>query len=127
MTAISLFEFYNISTTSSLTETDFAKIATVIVYSLLPTQKHWSNKLEKLGQDDRFVAQNVAVYEELLARYETNGLCEQIFDQMLRDINDSIGEQLNSSQVSPSNSINLFQYSRHLFVLGVLVMMCQGH
>lgn len=88
VTAKSLFELYNIATTSSLKETDFAKVATVIVHSLLPPRTR--------KRSTRFVTKYPDVYEELLERYSTSELCEQILDHMLRDLNESIGKQLNN-------------------------------
>lgn len=56
---------------------------------------------ESTDHDDRFVRQGVVVYDELLERYETSGLCEQILDRLLKDVNASIGNELVSgSKVS---------------------------
>ena len=73
-------------------------MATVIVYSLLPVIENHSN--DNHNKEKRFLTQKVDVYEELLKRYVTSDLCEPVLDQLLRDINESIGKRLNNPKVS---------------------------
>ena len=68
--------------------------------------------------DNRFLTKNVEVYDELLERYKTSSFCEQILDQLLKDINESIGEQLSSGKVGPDD-YDKFQNTRLTLLKGV--------
>lgn len=61
----------------------------LILYALLPIRSNSSRTLRT----------KVNVYEELKNLYATGEICEQILDQLLRDLNQSIGNQLEKQQV----------------------------
>lgn len=72
-----------------------------MVYCLLSHENRADGEYddEPDRHDDRYVKQKVDVYDRLLERYDTEVFCEQILDQLLKDLNDSIGKQLNVSKV----------------------------
>ena len=83
VTAESLFNISNISTSSAVGEEEFSKFAPIIVYALLPNEQHSD---EHTGENDddhhdddhgddhdneRQISENIDVYKEFLERYET--------------------------------------------------------
>jgi hypothetical protein len=64
-------------------------MSTTMLYSLLPVRLNSPKTLTK----------NVDVYDELRKMYSTNGICEQILDQVLNDLNQSIGNHLEKQEV----------------------------
>ncbi|CAB3993040.1 zinc transporter ZIP14-like isoform X3 [Paramuricea clavata] len=70
-------------------------MSTTILYVLLPVRSNSPRTLTK----------NVDVYEELRKMYSTNGICEQILDQVLNDLNQSIGNHLEKHECFSANEL----------------------
>lgn len=64
-------------------------MSTMILYSILSTRTDTPKILTK----------KVDLYEELQNMYSRNGICEQILDQILKDLNQSVGNKLEQQQV----------------------------
>ena len=91
VTAESLFNISNISTSSAVGEEEFSKFAPIIIYALLPNEQHSDEHTEENGHDghddddddghdddhgddhdnERQISENIDVYKEFLERYET--------------------------------------------------------
>ena len=88
-----------------------------MIYCLLPSDH---DEDDDHAQDDehseQFVTQKVNVFEELLERYNTIELCEQMLDQLLKDVNESIGARLNKRQVSTKTQNEQKGFGRNIKV-----------
>ena len=78
-----------------------------MIYALLPKSStqhgdhHHGDDDDDDGDDDhdhdehdKFITEDVDVYEKLLKRYGTENFCEQILDQLLKDVNKTREEQV---------------------------------
>jgi hypothetical protein len=82
-----LFKIYKVKESEVIKEAEFSQMSTIILYSLLPVRS------------PRPLAKKVDVYQELLKRYSTNTICEQILDQVLNDLNHTIGNRSEKHKV----------------------------
>ena len=82
-----MFKLYKVKESDLIKEAEFSQMSTMILYSLLPVRS--PRPLEK----------KVDVYQELMKIYSTKAICEQILDQILNDVNQTIGNRLEKHEV----------------------------
>ncbi|XP_028394557.1 zinc transporter ZIP14-like [Dendronephthya gigantea] len=95
ITVESLREIYNIKRNTTINEHEFAEMSTMLLYSILSTRT----------DIPRILTKKVDLYEELQNIYSKNGICEQILDQILKDLNQSVGNELDKQQCFSANDL----------------------
>jgi hypothetical protein len=114
-----LFKLYKVKESDLIKEAEFSQMSTMILYSLLPVRS------------PRPLAKKVDVYQELMKIYSTKAICEQILDQILNDVNQTIGNRLEKHEViirllRTDATFSFIQQSQQTATLRLYQDICMG-